>query len=215
MHKPDRDLAPIDRSCSVLMWDMAGTLLPFDPITGRAQALPGGADFLPEIGRDFRQVVTTGDDTASARNTLRDFELLGNFEEIFGDLFHPVGKPYLAILNHLGAVPDHSLVIGDRLRADLPADTDQLVTILVNQDRDIIGAGMVAFIIHILRKQRTATFCEGFDKLLHGAFPHAENEGPQPLGTVTRSGIRNDGFDYRLWTLELSGGGGLRRIILL
>ena len=33
---------------SALLWDMAGTLIPYDPVTGRPGALPGCAEFLPE-----------------------------------------------------------------------------------------------------------------------------------------------------------------------
>ncbi len=208
-------LSPIDRQRSVLMWDMAGTLIPFDPVSGKAQPMPGAADFLPELGREFRQVVTTGDETASARNLLREFELLDHFEEVFGDLFHPRGKPYGAILRTLGATADHSLAIGDRLGADLPADTGDLVTILINQDTDRVGAGMVAFCLHVLRKQNAPTFAAAFDSLLESAFPEPKREGPLGGGTVTRACLRNDGFDYRMWLYTPGGLPDPRRVIVL
>ena len=55
-------------------------------------------------------------------------------EAVFGDLIYPVGKPYGEILRQLGGLADRSLAVCDRLRADIPADTDEVVTILINQD---------------------------------------------------------------------------------
>ena len=98
-------------------------------MTGKASALPGGEEFLPEMGKDFRLVVTTGDEKRSARNLLSGFGLLSNFEDVFGDLYTPLGKPYGRILQQLGGNAECSLAIGDRLRADLPADTDKVVTV--------------------------------------------------------------------------------------
>ena len=44
-----------------MFWDLAGTLIPYDNVTGRPGPLPGCGDFLPELARDFRLVVTTGE----------------------------------------------------------------------------------------------------------------------------------------------------------
>ena len=143
-----------------LLWDMAGTLIPFDPLTGAPGLLPEADQFLGELGESFRQVVTTGDMTASARNLLTGFGIGNHFERVFGDLFAPVGKPYGAILGQLQGDPSRSLAIGDRLRADIACDTDQVVTLLINQDGDTVTAGLVAHTIGRLRR-------------LAGTFPQA------------------------------------------
>jgi len=213
---PDADLTPLrpTEGDSALMWDMAGTLIPFDPVTGRASALPGCSDFLPELGNVFRLVVTTGDSTASARGLLTDFELLSHFEAVYGDLFLPVGKPYGEILRQLGARPDCSLAIGDRLRADIPADTAELVTILVNQNGDVINAGMVSFIIRILR-QHGPSFPAAFDHLTTDADPDADAVGESRGGTIGKAWRRNDGFPYRLWSFTHPALDGSRRVIVI
>ena len=197
-----------------MLWDMAGTLIPFDPVTSKPLALPGCGDFLPEIARHFRQVVTTGDGTASARGFLADFEILPHLEAVFGDLDCPVGKPYGEILRQLGGLPDRSLAVGDRLRADIPADTDQVVTILINQDGDIINAGMVSFMTHILRKQ-SECFPEAFRLLAANAAPDPEPVGSAWGGEVTAAWRRNDGFDYRLLVYRHSALAGERLIIVI
>ena len=42
-------------------------------------------DYLPELARDFRMVVTTGDGTASARAYPADCDILPHMEGVFGD----------------------------------------------------------------------------------------------------------------------------------
>ena len=202
-----------DNNVSVMLWDMAGTLIPYDPVTGRPLPLPGCQDFLPEMARSFRLVVTTGDGTASARGFLSGFEILQYIEQVFGDLTHPVGKPYGEILRQLGGKPDQSLAVGDRLCADIPADTDQVVTILINQDEDIVNAGMVSFMTHILKKQ-SPYFPEAFRLLTAGAIPDPESVGSAWGGEITEAWRRNDGFDYRLQVYRHSALAGERLIIL-
>lgn len=197
-----------------MFWDMAGTLIPYDPMTGRPLPLPGCQDFLPEIARNFRLVVTTGDGTASARGFLSGFEILQYMEQVFGDLSHPVGKPYGEICRSLGGKPDKSLAVGDRLRADIPADTDQVVTILINQDGDIVNAGMVSFMTHILMKQ-SACFPEAFRLLAANAAPDPESVGSAWGGEITEAWRRNDGFDYRLQVYRHSALAGERLIIVI
>ncbi len=215
MTHPNPDLDPIVRTTSVLMWDMAGTLVFADPATGRACVLPGATDILPDLSREFRLVVTTGDHTADARNTLYHFEILSNFEEVFGDLGQPVGKPHGAVLAQLNAKPDHSLIIGDRLGADIAADTDQLVTILINQGQDPVGSGVVTFLIHLLRKQGKGNFVAAFDALTRSATPMPLPENIRGGGTITQSWQRDDGLGYRLWHYEHPLLTGLRRIIVV
>ena len=77
----------------VIMWDMAGTLIPFDTVTGRPRALPGCDDFLPELARDYRMVCTTGDSTAGARGLLESFEILVLIGRLRGmPKLQPVGR---------------------------------------------------------------------------------------------------------------------------
>ena len=199
---------------SFLLWDMAGTLIPYDPVSGRPGPLPGCDEFLPELGRDFRMVVTTGDGTATARAYLAGCDILPHMEQVFGDLNRPVGKPYGEILHELGGDPGTSLAIGDRLRADVPADSDQVVTLLINQEGGVANAGMVAFMTHILKKQ-SGTFPQAFRMLTAGAAVDSERVGPAAGGQVTAAWKRNDGFEYRLWEFEHPALRGSRLIIVI
>jgi hypothetical protein len=214
MSPVDRQPDTPDNRTAVMLWDMAGTLIPYDPVTGRPLPLPGCNDFLPELARYFRLVVTTGDSTASARGFLDSFEILPYMEHVFGDLVNPVGKPYGEILRQIGGQPDRSLAIGDRLRADIPADTDQVVTILINQDGDIVNAGMVSFMTHILRKQ-SECFPEAFRLLAANAAPDLDPVGSAWGGEITEAWRRNDGFDYRLMVYRHSALAGDRLIIVI
>ena len=214
-------MAPVDRQPdlpdnrdAVMFWDMAGTLIPYDPVTGKPLPLPGCDDFLPEIARHFRLVVTTGDGTASARSYLANFEILPHLEQVFGDLIYPIGKPYGEILRQLGGQPDHSLAVGDRLRADIPADTDRMVTILINQEGEVINAGMVSFMTHILRKQ-SVVFPEAFRLLTAAATVDPEPVGPVWGGEITEAWRRNDGFDYQLLVFRHSALQGDRLVIVI
>jgi hypothetical protein len=199
---------------AVMFWDLAGTLIPYDTVTGRPLPLPGWEDFLPEIARHFRLVVTTGDGTASAREALTNFEILPHMEAVFGDLIYPVGKPYGEILRQLKGQADRSLAVGDRLRADIPSDTDQLVTILINQGGDIVNAGMVSFMTHILRKQ-SEIFPEAFRLLTAAAAVEPDSLGSSYGGEITEAWRRNDGFDYRLMVYRHSALKGDRLVIVI
>jgi hypothetical protein len=204
-----------EQARGAMLWDMAGTLIPYDQETGRAMALPGCDTFLPELSRRFRHVVTTGDGTASARGMLGALEILPHLEAVFGDLSQPLGKPYGEILRNLGAEPGLSLAIGDRLGADIPADTDQVVTVLVNQGGDIINAGMVAYIVHLLQKQSAGDYPTAFRHLTINAMPDPAAEGKVAGGEITAAWRRNDGFAYRLWTFAHPALKGERLIIAI
>ena len=152
---------------------------------------------MPEMGKDFRLFVTTGDESQSARNLLSGFGLLSNFEEVFGGLYTPLGKPYGLILRKIGGRPECSLAIGDRLRADLPADTDQVVTVLINQNGEIINAGMVSFLIRILKKNGE-TFPEAFHSLTKNADPAPELVGELQGGQVISAWHCHSGFTFQM-----------------
>ena len=202
------------KGSAVLLWDMAGTLIPFEPVTGKASALPGCAEFLPEMGKDFRLVVTTGDETRSARNLLSGFGLLTHFEEVFGDMYTPLGKPYRRVLDNIGGKPECSLAIGDRLNADLPADTDKVVTVLINQNGEINNAGMVKFLIKILRKNGT-TFPEAFHALTENAERAPELLGNLKGGQVTEAWNCLSGFDFKMLKFQHPLLDGERLVIVI
>jgi hypothetical protein len=198
-----------------ILWDMAGTLIPFDTTTGRPRALPECGDFLPELGRDFRMICTTGDSTAGARGLLENFEILPHLESIYGDLNQPVGKPYGEILRQLEGDPLRSLAIGDRLRADIPSDTSDVVTLLVNQEGEINSAGMVSYMIHVLNRQAADDYPTAFRHLTITAAIDKEAAGPREGGRITSAWRRNDGFDYCLWVYEHDALRGERLVISL
>ncbi len=195
-----------------LLWDMAGTLIPFDPLTGAPGLLPEADQFLGELGESFRQVVTTGDMTASARNLLTGFGIGNHFERVFGDLFAPVGKPYGAILGQLQGDPSRSLAIGDRLRADIACDTDQVVTLLINQDGDTVTAGLVAHTIGRLRRL-AGTFPQAWATLWETAQPAEELAGPRAGGTIVEGRRADLGFPLQLWRFSHEALDGQRLII--
>ncbi len=159
--------------------------------------LPGGDEFLPEMGKDFRLFVTTGDESRSARNLLSGFGLLSPFEDVFGGLYTPLGKPYAGILRKINGHPEYCLAIGDRLRADLPSDTNEVVTLLINQSSEIINAGMVSFLISILRKNGN-NFPEAFLALAEKSDPDPESLGELQGGEVTEAWTCRKGFTFKM-----------------
>ncbi len=166
------------------------------------------------MGKDFRLVVTTGDETRSARNLLSGFGVLPYFEDVFGDLFTPLGKPYGTILKKIGGQAPCSIAIGDRLRADLPSDTDQVVTILINQNSEVVNAGMVSFLLKLLRKQG-GTFPEAFHCLAEKADPAPELMGELQGGQVTKAWNSHSGFDFRMMVYQHALLDGERLVILI
>ncbi len=193
---------------------MAGTLIPFDPMTGRASALPGSEEFLPEMGKDFRMVVTTGDETRNARNLLSGFEILKHFENVFGDLYTPLGKPYGTILKKIDGLAKCSVAIGDRLRADLPSDTDEVVTILINQNGELVNAGMINFLLKTLRKNGT-NFPQAFHNLSEKSDPAPELLGELQGGQVTKAWNTQAGFDFKMLVFKHALLDGERLVIFI
>lgn len=198
------DQAPL----GLMLWDMAGTLVSIDPHTGKPGSLPGCDVYLPELAREFRHVVTTGDTASEARHTLGAHEILPHLVRIFADLHESVGKPYGRVIQEMGASADRSLAVGDRMRADVGSDTDRVVSILVGQEGRPVNAGMIAYMVHILRRQSAGDFLTAFHHLTITAMPEPDDIGPRAGGEVVAAWRRDDGFPYRLllWTHpELEG----------
>jgi len=198
-----------------ILWDMAGTLISFDPKTSNHCALPGCADFLPELSRDFRLLCTTGDRTASARELLDNYDILPYLESIYGGLNQPVGKPYGDILRQLEGSPPHSIGVGDRLVADIACDTDHVVSILINQGSELDSAGKVSYMIHVLNRQSADDYPTAFRHLTINAARDESAIGPAAGGQITAAWKRHDGFDYRLWVFEHEDLEGERLVIVL
>lgn len=186
---------------SAFLWDMAGTLIGYDGDTGRPQGIDGGDEFLPELGKDFRLFVTTGDETENARGILRGFNLAHHFEAIFGDLYTPLGKPYGEILRHVGCVPARSLAVGDRLHADIPADTPDIVLLLVNQGSGMIGAGMINFMAGLLKKNGD-TFPAAFRALTEKGTPRPDDVGDLKGGHIAAAWGVKAGFEFKMFEFE-------------
>ena len=214
MDQPTESVQSNCQDGGVLLWDMAGTLIPFDPVTGSAGPLPGCGEFLPELSQDFRLVVTTGDQREGARSLLSGFGLASHFEKIYGDLFAPVGKPYGEILRQMGGNPDCSLAIGDRLRTDVASDTPDVVTLLINQNGDTVSAGLVAMVIRSLRKE-SPTFPAAFELLCGKAEPDDSLLGDRAGGEITHYWKYNMGFPCKLLRFSHTVLNGDRMIILI
>ncbi|MFT5233848.1 MAG: putative HAD superfamily phosphohydrolase YqeG [Candidatus Krumholzibacteriia bacterium] len=198
-----------------ILWDMAGTLITFDPETTKQCALPGCVDFLPELARHFRLLCTTGDRTSSARALLDSFDILPHLEAIYGGLNQPVGKPYGDILRQLDGSPAHSIAVGDRLLTDIGSDTDQVVSILINQGSQLNSAGMVSYMIHVLNRQSADDYPTAFRHLTINAAIDESAIGSAAGGRITAAWQRHDGFDYRLWVFEHDDLDGERLVIVL
>ena len=102
MSEPGINTSSQDAMGRVLLWDLAGTLHVHDRTTHRSGPLPGWENFLPDLARDFRMVVATGEESNSARSLLTGYGLLPLFEEVFGDLLTYGGKPHGEILRQMG-----------------------------------------------------------------------------------------------------------------
>ena len=159
-------------------------------------------------------VVTTGDETRNARNLLSGFGILNHFEDVFGDLYTPLGKPYGTILKKIEGRAECSLAIGDRLRADLPSDTDEVVTILINQNSEVVNAGMICFLLKILRKQG-GTFPQAFHSLTEKSDPAPELIGDLQGGRVAQAWNCHTGFDFGLLIYQHPLLDGERLVILI
>ena len=114
----------------------------------------------------------------------------------------------------MGAGAEHSLAIGDRLRADVPSDTADVVTILINQDGDVLNAGMIAFLIGRLQRY-AAAFPAAFDAMLAAAAPDPDGLSAQEGFGVVKAARLTDGFPLRLWRFRHPALSEDRRVIVI
>lgn len=198
----------------VLLWDLAGTLLVHTDVHHRSGPLPGWEVALPDLARDFRMVVATGEGPSSARSLLNEYGLAPYFEEIFGDLLAHGGKPHGEILRQLRGKPECSLAIGDRLQSDIAFDCDDLVTLLVNQNGEILNAAIIAATVRALQ-DAAPTMPEAFRMIAGRAEPDPEALGAHNGGLVTAAWRSEELSGARLWIFEPDWLNSRRSIILV
>jgi hypothetical protein len=198
----------------VLLWDLAGTLLVHDETSHRSGPLPGWETALPSLASDFRMAVATGEGTSSARNLLSGYGLMPFFEEIFGDLLAHGGKPHGEILRQLGGRPELSLAIGDRLQSDVPGDCENLVTLIVNQNNEILNGELIANTVRAMQKA-APTMPDAFRELAERATPDPEVLGPHSGGLVSAAWRSEELSGARLWIFEPDWVDSRRAIILV
>lgn len=203
----------MDPLARALLWDLAGTLLVSDPVTGANGPLPGWEQGLPRLARDFRMVVSTGEESRSARALLAASGSLPFFEDVYGDLAGYGGKPHGEILRAMKARPECSLVIGDRLRGDLPADTEGLVLLLVNQGGEILTAGMIADLVERICAVDPSPHA-AFRELARRAASDPDSIGPLAGGRVTAAWRSEELSNARLWIFEPDWLDGRRSVII-
>lgn len=195
---PGGDCSPLYRA---LLWDLAGTLLVRDGSNWRTGPLPGWREVLPRLARDWRMAVATGEESRSARSLLAESGMLPHFEEVYGDLPGYGGKPHGEILREMGARPACSLAIGDRLGGDLPADTDELVLLLVGTRDAPTRAGLIEEVVGRLTAA-APTCLEAFRTLVRGGKPHPASIGTVGHGAVTAAWTCAELPEAELWIFE-------------
>lgn len=190
-----------DATGRCLLWDLAGTLLVSDPDTYRSAPISDWEDVFPRLAKNWRMVVTTGEESRSARSLLTDTGLLPWFEEVCGDLMGMGGKPHGEILRGLRGRPACSLVVGDRLRGDIPADCDELVLLLVGQRGRDTAAGEIEAVIGKLLAVDPSPLA-AFRELAARAEPASDHVGPYGGGTVTAAWRSPELGGAELWIFE-------------
>lgn len=203
-----------NRLNNFILWDLAGTLLMSDPTTRRMAPFPGWELILPDLARQNRMIVTTGEESESARYLLAKYALTPYFEEVFGDLIAPAGKPHGKILHSLGGDTRQSLVIGDRLRGDVPADSEELLMVLVDEEAMADDPAQLPRVLRAL--------CDGADSVpvafrgfCERAEPDPESIGPRDGGLVTAAWRSPELSGARLWIFEPDWLYGRRMIVAL
>jgi hypothetical protein len=190
----------------IVFWDMAGTLLSRDHSTGKIRSLPGSGEALSHLSRHYTLCLTTSDITEHARDLLQDVELLQYFSGIYGNFAERVGKPYGTAAMARGVAPENCLAIGDYLRSDVPADSDRLVTVLINQQDFTLHAGMIVALTELLEAHGENPYL-AFCNLLEKATPVPDSEPP--------CWHRTDDFDYYLTWYRHGALEGSRPVIIL
>lgn len=190
----------------ILFWDMAGTLLGRDIVTGRIRALPGSDEALALLSDRYIHHLTTSDITEHARALLQDVGLLQSFSGVHGNFARRTGKSYGAIAADLGVPPECCLAIGDYLPGDLPADTERLVTVLVNQRDFTLHASVIVALADLLATHGADNFT-AFENLLAGA--------EHMTGADLPLWRREDDFEYFLTWYEHTTLNGRRPLIIL
>ncbi len=197
-------VTPPDRAGAMarcLLWDLAGTLLVSDPQTYRSAPLFGFEEVFPRLARHWRMVVTTGEDSRSARSLLAEAGMMPYFEEIYGDLMGMGGKPHGEILRGMRGRPEASLVVGDRLRGDIPADSDELVLLLVGQRNRDTSAQEIESVIDGLTAIDTSPLA-AFRTLAARSEAVADSIGPVGGGSVTAAWRSPELGGAELWIFE-------------
>ena len=192
-----------------ILWDMAGTLLEYNH--GSVTTLPGIEAQLALLQKDYRLLVTTGDFTDAARRLLAEAGLLEYFEEVFGNLFLSAGKPYGQVIRAKGGEPECCLAIGDRLPGDLPGDTADVVSILINREGFTTDPAAVVELIGHLRAAGDS-FLDGFRNL----YDTAQTDNEAGNAPSSRPRLRHDGnVRYLITWFEHESFGAPRPLIVL
>jgi hypothetical protein len=191
----------------IIFWDMAGTLLSRSRITGELCALPGSPAVLDRLRQDWTLLLTTSDFTESARSLLRSLDLIQYFQEIHGGIATPGGKPYGALAAAHGVPAERCLAVGDDVYFDLPADTESIVTILINQRSFTLHAETIEWLVRLLT-ENGALPCDRFVKMM------ADAQTTSPASPQLRH-LTVQGLEMQLGWLPRFGGTGRLPVVVL
>ncbi len=85
----------------------------------------------------------------------------------------------------------------------------------MGQEDRPVNAGMIAYMVHILRRQSADDFLTAFHHLTITAMPEPGDLGPRAGGEIVQAWRRDDGFPYRLWLWTHPGLEGRRAVIVI
>ncbi|MFH1844362.1 MAG: HAD family hydrolase [bacterium] len=161
----------------IIFWDLAGTVLTRDGAKGHIVSLAGFAEAMTALQTRYAIHLTTSDDTDSARDLLRSMNLLQCFHGVHGNFRVGTGKPYGELATELDVPPESCLAIGDNLYSDVPADSDRVVTVLINQEGFTLHAAIIAALVELL-ESRGESLCAGYEALFAAAQPLPDSDPP-------------------------------------
>jgi len=164
MPMPDNRVTPE----GLLFWDMAGTLVTRDRAKGHIVSLPGFTAAMTSLQPRYACHLTTSYETEHARDLLRELDLLPCFQGVHGQCNTGRGKPYGRLAGELHVPPESCLALGDNLSSDLPADSDRVVTVLINQEGFTLHAAVIAALVELL-ETRGENLLTGFEALYAAA----------------------------------------------